>query len=346
MAKAVEHEAAAPEASFEHHYTLYYYDQAGDLAATVAPGDVRLVPEASAVTDAGGVYRGPEPAHARATTYRYNSLAQVTESQSPDAGRVQTWYDYAQRPRLTQDAAQAVGDGNGRTEHLYTRYDGLGRVTDRGEVWDVTDVSPHALAQASFPVSYQTVTGSTFTAKRIDDRTITTYTTPLPGGGNYDHGAHARGRVVEVRHHSSIYAASATRTPEITTRYRYDAHGNVRALDHAIPALRGAPARVEYDYDLISGNVRELRYNPGEADGLAQRYRYDADDRLTHAYARFGPAASTAARPGDLVDFDRHARYRYYAHGPLARLELGDDAIQGLGGRSLRNHLMAIKAYY
>ncbi len=84
---------------------------------------------------------------------------------------------------------------------------------------------------------------------------------------------------------------------------------------------------------LISGNVRELRYNPGEADGLAQRYRYDADNRLTHAYARFGPVASTAARPGDLVEFDRHARYRYYAHGPLARLELGDDLVQGLDYR-------------
>lgn len=41
---------------------------------------------------------------------------------------------------------------------------------------------------------------------------------------------------------------------------------------------------INYNYDLISGKVNEVHYQPGSADEFYQRYEYDADNRLTDVY--------------------------------------------------------------
>ncbi|MEM7037973.1 MAG: hypothetical protein AAF570_13400, partial [Bacteroidota bacterium] len=68
-----------------------------------------------------------------------------------------------------------------------------------------------------------------------------------------------------------------------------------------------------------SGNVNSIRYQPGKADYFSHRYTYDADNRLTHVRTT-----------SDDIFFDRDARYFYYSHGPLARIELGEDNVQGM----------------
>jgi hypothetical protein len=77
--------------------------------------------------------------------------------------------------------------------------------------------------------------------------------------------------------------------------------------------------RIEYDYDLISGNVNEVVYQRGEFDEFYHRYRYDADNRLTRV---------ETSRDGNI--WDRDAKYYYYLHGPLARTEIGDKMVQGM----------------
>ena len=57
----------------------------------------------------------------------------------------------------------------------------------------------------------------------------------------------------------------------------------------------------------------------GMLDQLIHKYSYDSDNRITEVYT------ST-----DGVLWDRDARYHYYDHGPLARVELGEDNVQGL----------------
>ncbi|MBL0019410.1 MAG: hypothetical protein IPP17_24015, partial [Bacteroidetes bacterium] len=98
--------------------------------------------------------------------------------------------------------------------------------------------------------------------------------------------------------------------------YRYDDHGNV---SRTRTDLRGLGIQnLDYDYELVSGNVREVRYQDGFRDFFAHRYSYDADNRLTKVRTS-----------RDKLFWDLDGRYFYYKHGPLARLEVGQDHVQG-----------------
>ncbi len=76
------------ENSSEHHYTLYYYDEAGNLVRTIPPKGVNKITSASELEDIREdriqgertVYTN----HQMATTYSYNSLNQLVEQQAPD----------------------------------------------------------------------------------------------------------------------------------------------------------------------------------------------------------------------------------------------------------------------
>ncbi|MGB3526322.1 MAG: hypothetical protein WBB32_10195, partial [Flavobacteriales bacterium] len=75
---------------------------------------------------------------------------------------------------------------------------------------------------------------------------------------------------------------------------------------------------LRYEYDLISGNVKMVRYQNGD-DGMRHRYTYDADNRITEV--------ETSA-DGHVWYTD--AEYFYYPHGPLQRVELGEHKVQGM----------------
>lgn len=77
--------------------------------------------------------------------------------------------------------------------------------------------------------------------------------------------------------------------------------------------------KTEYRYDLVSGNVNLVLYQYGEKDQLIHRYSYDADNRIDEVHT------ST-----DGYVWNREARYVYYPHGPLARVELGEYNVQGM----------------
>jgi RHS repeat-associated protein len=77
--------------------------------------------------------------------------------------------------------------------------------------------------------------------------------------------------------------------------------------------------RLDYTYDLISGNVRQVDYQAGYPDQMHHRYSYDADNRITEV--------ETSA---DAVVWHRDAEYFYYPHGPLQRVELGEYKVQGM----------------
>jgi hypothetical protein len=101
----------------------------------------------------------------------------------------------------------------------------------------------------------------------------------------------------------------------------YDIHGNVNGLIHQ---NLYAPTTLEqnlvqYDYDLVSGVVKKVSYNKHRADRYFHKYGYDDQNRLTHAYTSHND-----------VKYDQDARYFYYRHGPLARVELGNNKVQGL----------------
>ena len=81
---------------------------------------------------------------------------------------------------------------------------------------------------------------------------------------------------------------------------------------------------ISYSYDLISGKVNQVSYNPGYVDQFYHRYEYDAENRLTDVYTATNPLFV-----GNNFLEDHEAAYQYYRHGPLARVVLGNQQVQG-----------------
>jgi RHS repeat-associated protein len=86
--------------------------------------------------------------------------------------------------------------------------------------------------------------------------------------------------------------------------------------------------KIVYQYDLISGKVNHVAYQPQyiksgylyrPADAMYHKYEYDAENRITAVFT------ST-----DSLIWEKDAAYDYYKHGPLARTILGDQQVQGL----------------
>ncbi len=106
------------------------------------------------------------------------------------------------------------------------------------------------------------------------------------------------------------------------SHYSYDIAGNVKTLVQDIPELEDYVQRfkrIDYEYDLISGKVNKVHYEKDSVDQFIHQYAYDEENRLIQA--------KTSA-DGLLWDID--ADYQYYAHGPLARIELGERQVQGI----------------
>jgi RHS repeat-associated protein len=278
----------------DHHFTLYYYDQVGNLVKTIPPSDVELL-----VTnfDTNGKWTGgnTQPTHTKATTYEYNSFNQITKSVTPDAGMTTFHYDKLQRLRFSQNAQQLI-DG----DVSYTLFDDLSRVIETGE-WH-GDLST-ALANIDDPL---------WPNGTLNKADIVATTYSIPVSNSINHGIY-RGRVTSA---NRIYPDG-----NVFSHYGYDSHGNVNLLVQKVGDL---PEKIiKYKYDLISGNVSKISFNDlfteNYYDQFYQRYKYDANNRLTSAFSSL-----------DDIVWNEDARYFYYLHGPLARVEYGNDKVQGL----------------
>jgi hypothetical protein len=209
---------------------------------------------------------------------------------------------------VAQNARQEPDD-----YYAYTQYDPLGRVTEAGEIKNTTAMT-EATAQDDDDLA------SWLNTVNIRDRIVTTYDFPcdstseaqFPGGKQ----EHLRGRVACVKYYDE------DNTLVYATHYSYDIHGNVHTLIQDVPELAHLGQQykiITYDYDLISGNVEQVNYQPGETDAFYHRYEYDADNRIVTTYTS-----------PDSVIWDRDARYAYYQHGPRARSLVGEEKVQGL----------------
>ncbi|MEO6038740.1 MAG: hypothetical protein ABIQ93_10025, partial [Saprospiraceae bacterium] len=120
----------------EGHYTLYYYDRAGQLTKTVPPEGVEILPDANvtalktfretaAPLTGALVYR---PNHRMTTKFHYNSLGQLEYQDTPDGGITKFIYDDKSRLRFSQNAQQALD-----ATFSYSKYDDLGRIVEVGK---------------------------------------------------------------------------------------------------------------------------------------------------------------------------------------------------------------------
>ena len=302
----------------QYHYTLYYYDRAGNLVKTVPPHAV--VPltgtELAAVNnarDAGTVMvpkhnRTGETAFALSTRYRFNSLNQPIEQITPDGGKSTFYYDRLGRVSLSQNAVQAGNSLSADKVYSYTLFDAQSRIVEVGQMLHNT--------VATRPLIYETATWDSFFdyAYSAEEVTQTVYDVDMAVGGFTQNNLRSRVSSTKTQARGTPYF-------NFNTYYDYDIHGNVKAVlneNLMAPATPFERNRVDYDYDLISGVVKKVGYNKGLVDQYFHRYTYDDQNRLTEAQTSRND-----------IKYDLDARYFYYWHGPLARTESGHNKVQG-----------------
>lgn len=366
--------------SKEYHYTLYYYDRAGNLIQTVPPKGVsrfeydannnpvnvntpshqtiNAMRTANATQNISNLVvadnpTAPAPVHTLKTNYKYNSLNQLVYQVTPDGGESKFAYDKLGRLVLSQNAKQVASNS-----FSYTSYDALGRVVEVGQfstasaTYTINSIGRLVLISNGTEVNVDNViTPTTFTmwintatfssATRIEvTRTvydefsgmtaqISTGTvgqnTLVPVatlfGAEYK-GNNTRNRIVAVLYQSTYNASISTY--DNTSLYDYDVHGNVKQLiqinnDASLAAINHHVKRFYYEYELVSGNVKQVYYQKDDADQLIHRYKYDSDNRIT-----------MVETSKDGIHYENDAKYFYYNHGPLARTEIGNTKVQAL----------------
>jgi RHS repeat-associated protein len=316
----------------EYHYTLYYYDQSGNLVKTVPPEGIQ--PNYStgwldSVKTARANGTAKVPNHYLLTEYRYNTLGQVVAQQTPDAGSNNFWYDRIGRLVISQDAYQrTISSTENNRLYSYTLYDYLGRITEVGQIKNATTKAMHdsiSRKQSSLD-SWITnsVTNKAQITQTIYDIAYTGFTgiTPTPISQ-----VNLRNRVS----YSSFTLGNNAAQYNQATFYTYDFHGNIdtllqdygsssfSAVANVMNANGNRFKKIVYRYDLISNKVNHIAYQPGQADQMYHRYSYDAENRIT-----------VIETSSDSVYWEKDARYQYYKHGLFARTILGDQQVQGL----------------
>lgn len=297
----------------EFHYTLYYYDQAGNLVKTVSPKGARpnfstaFINSVEAARTTGDVVT---PAHLLPTDYRFNSLNLVVAQHSPDANTTHFWYDNLGRLVVSQNAQQAV-DG----KYSYTIYDAISRVVEIGQKPQSQAMSQAISQSTSLLSNWLLSAGGTreqVTSTTYDQRAAFISTSLIDG-------LNLRNRVSYTTTMALITDAQWN-----ATIYSYDVHGNVDTVLQDYGAVTGIGGdqykRITYDYDLVSNKINGMDYQHGLGqDAFYHRYRYDAENRLVQVLTS-----------RDSIFWEQEAAYDYYKHGPLARTVLGQLQTQEL----------------
>lgn len=236
------------------------------------------------------------------------------------------------------------GTETGPAEHfIYTKYDELGRTTETGEVrtplnqYQITDTGRLLFDDGSIPTEVNEFNDTALIRNEVirtfydDPIAIPTSAFGDPINSSDDlfpdyNELNARNRITGILYYDRIPPTVDLIPPfDHGIFYDYNLHGKVKELVNYFAALKPENTvstrhlkRVAYDYDLISGNLHKVSYQKDEFDQFIHKYEYDADNRITTV---------NTSRDGAIWEED--ATYQYYAHGPLARTEIGDKKVQG-----------------
>ena len=350
--------------------TVYGYDRAGNKMFTVPPMGIKKLPatlsgrvDFARAVDSSALNDSLVPGYEKVSTYAYNTANQLLRKITPDAG--QTDYFYDRKGNLVASQSDAQGF---RGTATYFLYDGQNRLRETGEVVATlcppvsnipSDPAYRALCltdrviRAHIPVpNPQPISGSPYfllvprivdfalySPSQLDsfvssrdrkDVVVTTWDVPFSDLTKTDTTRYRlspqrnlRARIGAITVYPAIRAyGSYDNKYSHATHFSYDAAGNVAGLVQDFPELEFYSQRykrVDYDYDLHSGKVNLVSYNRGHRDQFYHRYGYDADNRLRLV---------ETSREGLL--WTRDAEYKYYDHGPLARMTLGEQNVQGV----------------
>lgn len=247
------------------------------------------------------------------------------------------WYDALGRLTISQSSKQYNFI---RHAYTYTLYDPLGRIVQIGEKAENSATRPQFSnifgKYINGLLNLNTIKDSSFSAWIGDtsgNRTEVTQT-------YYDTAVFSGKGLVQLnlrKHVSSVTYEDVfdgnNNTYQSGSHFSYDIHSNVTTLvqENTNPLIPGGQnlKRIDYDYDLLSGKVNDVHYQNKQPDAFHHHYEYDADNRIIAVYTcKYPNAIWTGAANHPFWDND--ASYFYYAHGPLARTEIGDDQVQGM----------------
>ena len=257
-----------------YHHSFNVYDEAGRLIKSYSP-------KAVAAKNAD-----------MCTTYKYNSLGWLLESESPDQGKTEFKYRKDGQIRFSQNALQ-----HSKKKVSFTNYDELGRPIESG-VFRCGEDGYDELSDLNYDEEI---------VEYCEEQLYTLYDIPdskLPS-------------TVSKTQDYLLGKVSKTSNEHSTTWYSYTYDGNVAWVIQKLKDLPNQLFCMEYTYD-FTGNVKRVVYQSGKEDQFIHTYTYDPDNRLSRVYA--GPSDT---------DLQEQAHYHYYEHGPLKRVELADN-LQGI----------------
>ena len=340
--------------SVQYHFTLFYYDRAGNLIATVPPEGVDLAAQN----------------HQMMTYYKYDSQNRLVQTFGPDS------YISPTAPPNEAWGEKYFYDKFGRLIYkttpeniVYFVYDRYNRLIETGELDASNPGSPLSMtvidpllnfdfdAPYALPhVAFEMITDMypAYTGDRLDyikyfyDEPV--YEGASPGELPYPYeqnGIRYEQENVFGRLSYSFrdnYGSGGVNDKDVTySYYSYDAHGNIKWVIKTIEPPAGiinneyykSPyqpelplplqtyenakivSKIDYDYDLISGNISQIIYNKNRFNEFRQKYYYNEGNQLKEVYT---------SRNGFL--WEREAEYNYYKHGPVKQVEVGQDKLQ------------------
>ncbi|GGH16425.1 hypothetical protein FAZ19_05805 [Sphingobacterium alkalisoli] len=295
-----------------------FYNQHGELVASIAPEGVKQL-------IAGGI-GSYSPANRETipfiTLYRYDRQGRLVWQKNPDeAGASEFVYRKDGNIRFSQNAKQRA-DGR----FSYSNYDIRGRLIEVGE-FKPSGTTLAFNADLSTASAMRNILEATDVYGGLPNGTkydVVRYRYDVPDathGSNYyaQDSYYLRGAVSVSEKYSSIVNNTASEQNLISRSwFNYNAEGQ---LDWQIKYVNGLGYKTtDFSYDEFGAMIKQVYQRHVPAEFMAYYYEYDKDRRLATVYT------NTVDNPSSKLV---HAKYQYYLHGPLKRIELAGN-LQGI----------------
>lgn len=301
-----------------------------------------------------------KPSHKMIERYRYNSWSEVQTVISPDEGQRDFIYSNDGKLRFAKNAKQVQSNASiYLSKFNFTDYDEMNRPIAGGEyVPPSSGINAYGVpntyyyfekfstTQTPFLSGHNSLTDQFYAERSMSDYLNAPAANPSWNSATLDenfavYDCPDPNFWTEVMNTSNALSLSTFTQRHLSGRlsynynnnrktwYSYDEQGRIEWVVQKYYAVNapGATADVrksfKYKYDFF-GNVTEVIYNEENAlDRFRHYYEYDQNKRLKRVYTSRGSASNA---PYTKVP---QAKYDYYLHGPIKRVELAD-RLQGI----------------
>ncbi|MFM7023518.1 MAG: hypothetical protein ACKOXB_11140, partial [Flavobacteriales bacterium] len=305
----------------------------------------------SSVND-GPIYLEDQHLIAQVNKFTYNSLGEVRRSITTDQGESKFFYDNIGRLIVSQNSNQAEADNEDRIRYSFTNFDSRGRIVETGEVSVSSSYAMNDnIAKETATTGIKTYQGWLQLGEKKEVTKIY-YDVPVIDQNinenfNSDYLAaknefttygknkglqHTRNRITAVEYYEGNPGEDLTAhqgapstiqlNSSMAYYYGYNEHGLAETFIQDHKDLASSAQRfktLNYDYDLFTGFVNIVSYQPNKQDQFYSKYEYDELNRLKRTYTS-----------QDNVIWNQESKNIFYMHGAKARIEIGKHQIQGI----------------